>query len=115
MALEEPDDTPLLARDEEFPPQLCFEGSDNVAPLRLSGVGRRLPVRCRNGLSHENARTQANDEGSQNGYLPIGDRGATLPRESLVSLGSLHRTRRGTSKSPRRYKIIRKTVTNVNV
>jgi hypothetical protein len=90
MSLEEVDDAPLLPRQPDLVVELRPERESvrmqTMQTDDLSGPVRSLHLRCRSALRGQKQRAQANEYGSQNVNLLIGDRGATPTPGPLVSL-----------------------------
>jgi hypothetical protein len=87
MPLEEVNDRACFVGGEEFLLELRAQGERAYPMLnRAVGRGRAVHFRCRSGLCGDKKRAQANEYGSQNLYLLIGDRGAAPRTGPLVSL-----------------------------
>ena len=81
MRAEEVDDATLLVGEAELALELCPQRERmQVVPDDVSVLVRALHFRCRRALCDQEQYAQANDYGSQNVNLLIGDRGASPER-----------------------------------
>src|SRR5580765_2781047 len=115
MRMEKLNRTGVAPERLQLQRESLVEGRGPLPHVCLLRCGGRAHLdRCRRGLRDEDQRKQANDYGSQNGYLLNGDRGAARTDAARVARCA-NGSERVTSRVVATYKSLRIDVTNVTV